>query len=133
MNYYIGSKIEKYGIKQGQYEYFLLVYSMPGINQLELSKLKNVGKASVTKALKILEKDGLIKRVTDENDRRNTLCYITEKGGTIVDDLFDVRSNVESVIFEGLDDQEKKALFGYLSQVCSNSEKLVANINEGEA
>ena len=133
MNSYIGSQIEKYGIKHGQYEYFLLVYSMPGINQLELSKLKNVGKASVTKALKILENDGLIERVTDENDRRNTLCYITKKGETIVDDLFDVKSKVESVVFEYLDDQDKMVLFKYLSQVCLNSEKLVASTSEEEA
>lgn len=133
VNSYIGSKIEKHGIKHGQYEYFLLIYSMPGINQIELSKMKNVGKASVTKALKILENDGLIKRVIDENDRRNILCYITEKGETIVDDLFDIRSKVESVIFEGLDDKDKIMLFKYLSQICLNSEKLVADIDEGEA
>ncbi len=33
-------------------DYLLMVYQMPGINQLELSKHKNVGKTAVTKALK---------------------------------------------------------------------------------
>lgn len=60
INYYIDSEIEKYGIKQGQFEYFFLICSSPGINQLELARLKNVGKASVTKALKILEEAVLL-------------------------------------------------------------------------
>lgn len=37
---------------------------------------KNVGKASVTKAIKILEKEGFIKRVADEQDKRNINCIV---------------------------------------------------------
>ena len=105
VNYYIGSKIEKYGIKQGQFEYFILIFSSPGINQLELAKLKNVGKASVTKALKILEEDDFIRRTVDEKDKRNTLCYITKKGEKIVDDLMHVKNNAEKELFKGFKDE----------------------------
>lgn len=91
VNSYISAQVEEYGIKQGQFEYFLLIYSSPGINQLELAKMKNVGKASVTKALKILEDDGFIKRITDEKDRRNILCYITGKGEAIAENLVTIK------------------------------------------
>lgn len=124
VNLYIGSEIEQYGIKQGQFEYFLLIYSSPGINQLEIGKLKNVGKASVTKALKILEEDGFIKREADEKDRRNTLCFISEKGEAIVDDLLHVKLNAEHNLFEGFSEQDKKVLFGYLLKLYKNTEKL---------
>lgn len=39
----------------------------------------NVSKASVTKALKILEEDSYIRRTLDKNNRRNVLCYVTER------------------------------------------------------
>lgn len=127
VNYYISSNIEKYGIKQGQFEYFLLIYSTPGINQLELGKMKNVGKASVTKALKILEEDGFIKRVTDKNDRRNILCYITEKGDMIADELIHIKTNTEKDLFDNFSQHDKELLFEYLSKLYYNSQKLTIN------
>ena len=127
VNNYIGSQVEKYGIKQGQYEYFLLIYGSPGINQLELARLKNVGKASVTKALKILEDDGFIKRITDQNDRRNILCFITEKGETIVEDLISVKKNAEEDLFVGFNEKDKEVFFNYLSLFHKNSVTLISD------
>jgi len=124
VNCFIGSNIEQYGIKQGQFEYFLLIFSVPGINQLEIGRLKSVGKASVTKALKILEEDGFIKRETDESDRRNTLCYITPKGEAIVEDLLNVKTKAESKLFVGFTEMDKKHLFEYLIKLHKNSELL---------
>lgn len=133
VNLFISSKIEKYGIRQGQFEYFLLIFSSPGINQLELARRKNVGKASVTKALKILEDDGFIRRTADDKDKRNFLCYITEKGEKIVKDLMDVRANTEADIFEGLTDEDKSAFYNYLTKIYHNSEKLVSGLTmEGQ-
>lgn len=135
INLYIGGNIEQYGIKQGQFEYFLLIFSSPGINQLELARLKNVGKASVTKALKILEEGGYIIREQDENDKRNYLCYISEKGEAIVDHLMQVKNNAETKIFEKFTEQDKEVLFKYLKLMHENSVSLVEDIvlNEEEA
>lgn len=126
-NNYIGAKIEKYGIKHGQFEYFLLIYSSPGINQIELAKLKSVGKASVTKALKILEDEGFIRRVSDDLDKRNTLCYITEKGEIIADDLLQIKSEAEKVLFDRFTEDGKEALYKHLFLLHQNSEMLVTN------
>lgn len=121
VNNYIGSQVEQYGIKQGQYEYFLLIYSSPGINQLEIARLKNVGKASVTKALRILEEDGFIKRITNENDRRNTLCFIAEKGESIVENLINVKRKTEEDLFKGFNKEDKEIFYKYLSLLQSNT------------
>ncbi len=55
VNLFISSKVENHGFKHCQYEYFLHIFSSPDINQMELARLKNVEKASVTKALKIVD------------------------------------------------------------------------------
>jgi len=130
VNNYIGSQVEKYGIKQGQYEYFLLIYSSPGINQLELARFKNVSKASVTKALKILEEDGFINRITDVNDQRNILCFITEKGEAIVEDLVNVRTNTEKDLFKGFREDDKDIFYDYLSLLHQNSVTLISGITD---
>lgn len=124
VNAYIGSEISKYGVKEGQYEYFLHIYYSPGINQLELAKLKNVGKGSVTKALKILEENGFINRVVDETDRRNILCYVSEKGKEIVHDLIDVRIKSEETLFKDMSIEDRKILYKYLKILYKNSTEL---------
>ena len=127
VNSYIGLNVEKHGIRQGQYEYFLLICRSPGINQLELSRLKNVGKASVTKALKILEDDGFINRYTDENDRRNILCHATEKGEAIVEDLIRVKQNAERKLFAGFNEKDQEFFYEYLSKFHKNSADLISD------
>lgn len=124
-NQYIGTRIEKYGIKQGQFEYFLLINACPGINQLELARLKSVGKASATKALKILEVEGFIRRVIDEKDRRNMLCYITAKGEMLAEDLIKIKADAESVLFRNFTEQDIEALYKRLSLLLVNSEHLM--------
>jgi DNA-binding MarR family transcriptional regulator len=124
-NQYIGSKIEKYGIKQGQFEYFLLINACPGINQLELARLKSVGKASVTKALKILEDEGFVRREIDGNDRRNALCYVTAKGETVADDLLKIKADAERVLFRNFTEQDIESLYKGLSLLLLNSEHLM--------
>jgi DNA-binding MarR family transcriptional regulator len=129
-NQYIGSKIEKYGIKQGQFEYFLLISSSPGINQLELAQLKAVGKASVTKALKLLEAGGFIRREIDENDRRNILCYITAKGETVAGDLLKVKADAESVLFRDFTENDIELLYKSLSLLLQNSKHLMEDTQQ---
>ena len=125
VNAYIGSEIAKYGVKEGQYEYFLHIYYSPGINQLELAKLKNVGKGSVTKAVKIPEEEGNINRVVEEKDRRNILCYVNEKGKEIVHDLIEVRIKSEETLFKGMSIEDRKIFYKYLNILYKNSSELL--------
>lgn len=125
-NQYISKALKAYGMNQGQFEYFLIISYSPGINQLELARMKNVGKASVTKALKILEEDGFIKRVPDENDRRSSLCYLTEKGETITEDMLIIKAKARERMFAGFDEEEKKELLRYLNMLYRNSETLIS-------
>ncbi len=125
VNTFIGSKISKYGIKEGQYEYFMHIYAFPGINQLELARLKNVGKGSVTKALKILEDEGFIERKVNEKDRRNIRCYISKKGKDIVNHLVEVRLESEETLFKGMKQDDRKQFYQYLNILYKNSKNML--------
>jgi DNA-binding MarR family transcriptional regulator len=130
VNQYIGTRLERYGIKQGQYEYFMHIYAKPGINQLELARLKNVGKASVTKALGILEADGLIIREVNESDRRNYRCYLTQAGADIITDIKDIKSESEDKLFKGFSDENKDTFFLFLTKLYDNSAALLNSTKE---
>jgi len=123
-NQHISKNIEPFGIKIGQFDYFLIISMKPGINQLELAKMKKVGKASVTKALKILEDQGFIERIPDESDRRNIRLYVTEKGASTVDDFMKVKEETEKLLFENFDEEEGEQFLASLNKLYKNSEKL---------
>ena len=130
MNEYIGNICGEYGIKYGQFEYFILILLTPGINQLEISRMKNVGKASVTKALKQLEEQGLIDRKVDSSDKRNILCFVSSKGNIIAKNLLQISSNVESKLFSGFSDDDMSIFYNYLQKLAANSENLLLLDNQ---
>jgi DNA-binding MarR family transcriptional regulator len=124
INNVISEKVEPYGIKGGQFEYFLFIYQNEGINQSQLAKIKNVGKASVTKAVKILEENDFIYREVDEKDKRNYKLYPSQKGKKYVDSMLEQRTAMEEIIFESFSEKEKETLVSLLSRMLKNTEKL---------
>lgn len=128
-NQYVGSQAAEYGIKYGQFEYFLLIYIEPGINQLELGRKKGVGKASVTKALKKLEEQGFVTRIVDYEDKRNLRCYVTEKGSAIADELIGLSAHVEADIFAGFSEDEKEQFYSYLHRLLSNTRRMAESVH----
>ena len=124
MNDYIGKISAKYGISSGQFEYFMLIYQKPGINQLELAKIKNVGKASVTKATSLLENDGFIRREPSEADRRYMLCTVTEKGQATAEKLLHIHDHIQSSLFTNFTEKDKIQLFKYLTILSKNAGSL---------
>jgi len=124
VNDYIDREVTVFEIRQGQVEYFLLISQMPGINQLEISRLMQVGKAAVTKALKILESEGYIERIPDPEDKRYLKCFVSAKGQVLTEGLTDFRVKLEGKVFQGVSEEEVDQLMNLLSKVKANSESL---------
>lgn len=122
---FLNRHLNDFTINQGQIDYFLLIMDRPGINQLDIAKGKNVGKASVTKALKILEEDGLIRRESDPYDRRNIKCFVTDKGKEQAKEMFKLKKRVEAELFAGFSDDELDAFYAYLERLHANSNSLI--------
>lgn len=76
----LNEELQAYGISESQLEYLVTVYENEGINQKELSEMLDVGKASVTKAIKQLIKKDLIHRKINPADNRNYQLNTTESG-----------------------------------------------------
>ncbi|MBQ4155413.1 MAG: MarR family transcriptional regulator [Clostridia bacterium] len=73
-------------VNSSEYGILKIVYRMNNeqsnslVKVSDISKRLNVSTPSVTKVLNSLEKKGLITRKIDNENRRNTFVYITEKG-----------------------------------------------------
>lgn len=52
----------------------------PGANQKQIAEFANITTAAVNQTIKEMIRDGYVQKETDENDRRHTRIFLTEKG-----------------------------------------------------
>jgi len=115
VEYRIGSsQWVEYRIGSSQIEYLLYIRMNPGVNQMELSRIRNAGKPGVTKALGILEKNGLITRRRDPEDRRNRRCFLTEKGANSSEEFQGLAAGIGGVLFKEFTKEEREEFIDYL-------------------
>ena len=62
---------------------FHLSIMEPGVTQLQLVKAARLKPPTVSVTLQKMEKDGLVTRRSNENDLRQTLVFLTDKGKAI--------------------------------------------------
>lgn len=107
-------------LAKGQYLYLVRVAEYPGIIQEELSELLSVDRSTVARSVQKLEKTGLIRRETTDENKKNKCLYVTEKGL----ELYDVirRENLYSELrcLDGLTKSEAQHLEQLLSKVRQN-------------
>jgi DNA-binding MarR family transcriptional regulator len=79
---YIQVKIKEHGINMTfeMLEVMGCLWKQDGINQQEIADLTLRDKSSMTYLLDNLVKRKMVRRVEDENDRRNKLIYLTKEG-----------------------------------------------------
>ncbi len=98
------------------------------LSQKEIAKRMKVSTAAVAVSLSKLEDKGYIKRVADKNDSRMNKIYLTESGREVVRQSDEVFSLIDSMMAEGLSEQDKDDLTRILSKMRDN----LAGMNCGE-
>jgi DNA-binding MarR family transcriptional regulator len=77
-----------YGLVLSQFEALAKIGIKPGMIQQELVALLLVTKGNVGALLDRLESIGLVERRSDPNDRRANRLYLTERGETMIAEIF---------------------------------------------
>lgn len=95
-----------------------------GVLQSDMEKEFGIRKSSVTSILQNMEKNGLIKRISDPADGRIKKVFLSESGKILDDDLKNYINNIESEIDKDFSDEEKVSFKIMLSKALSNLEKL---------
>ncbi len=94
-----------------------------GINQQEIADYTVRDKSSMTYLLDNLVKRDLVKRVEDENDRRNKLIYLTTAGVGLRETLAPWVAEIYDVATERLSDADLKKLSHGINQMITTLKK----------
>jgi MarR family transcriptional regulator, transcriptional regulator for hemolysin len=91
-----------------------------GISQIDLARLLDVGKVTLGGLISRLEKNDLVERVPDPEDRRAKRVCLSRKGRALLKRLEQVAHGVNQQIMEGITEAEEAQLIATLTKMKRN-------------
>jgi MarR family transcriptional regulator, organic hydroperoxide resistance regulator len=117
-------RLADYGVSLAQYLHLRELWEVNGITQVELSQKVGIEKASSTAVLDALEKQKLIFRVRNAQDRRKVNVYLTPAGQKIRSVLGPAAKNIATQAVGDLSEAELDILVSVLN-------RMIASLEEG--
>ncbi len=110
-----------YGLSEGRFVLlFLLEAAEDGLAPNVLAEQAGVTRATVTGLLDGLEREALIERTADINDRRALRIHLTRKGKQVAKKVFDQHGRWIAGLFGNLSKTERRQLTSLLDKVADN-------------
>lgn len=109
----INKKLENEGIKSGQHDFLYVIIKNQGISQTKMCEILNVGKPTVTKAVKSLVNSGYVVKEKGLEDQRCYQLYLTEKGEEIAPRIKETFDEINAIYKRNLSKEEyNQTLYG---------------------
>lgn len=90
------------------------------LTQLELVKITNLKAPTISITLRNMERDGIVRREKNDNDRRETHVFITDKGKKMYAKVLTALDKAEKTMLKGLSEKELKAMRVTLEKMSAN-------------
>lgn len=96
------------------------LYETDGLSQVELSEILGKDKPNITRILDVMEKNNLIVRKSDPDDRRKYIIFLTKRAKEIKNDLFKLAKNTRERILKGFSDSEVEIFVKMINKIYKN-------------
>ncbi len=118
--------IARHDISTAQWFLLRVLWEEEGLSQRELSERVNTTEPTTQSALLRMERQGIIRRVKNANDRRANRIYLTPKGRKLEAAMIPYAMEVNRVARQGLDDRDIETLRTLLNKMRGNLQKEMA-------
>lgn len=113
-------RIEPLGVVPGQFAQLLELYEQDGLTQSELCARVHVEQPTMANTLARMQRDGLIDRVPDPDDKRRSLVMLTPRARELRGDLVAAASTVNAIATRGLAAGEAEVLMSAINTAIAN-------------
>lgn len=114
---FVGDRLAPLGLHTGQERLLAVLWEDEGLSQSELVDRLSVQPPTVTTALQRLERGGFLYREADEQNRRVSRVYLTDKGRACEEPVRAIFSEAEAAFLRDLDDGDRRRLVRLLDRV----------------
>jgi len=113
------SYFQEYDISDSKFNLLVILYNSPdkGLMLSEIGDRMLVTRANITGLIDRLEKQGLVKRIRDDADRRRIQAVITKKGRAFTEEVIKRYKEWSNSIMSILNDGEKSRLISIMSKL----------------
>jgi len=120
----VEENIKEFGLNPTEFAVLELIYHKGDQPIQKIGEKVLIASSSITYVVDKLEKKQLLKRKPCPKDRRITYATITEKGITLMDDIFPKHKAAIQNILGGLNDNEKESMIEQLKRLGYFAENL---------
>ena len=113
--------IDAFSGEQGKILFVL--WQKDKITQKELASETGLAKNTITVMLEKMEKNNLIRRITDENDKRKSLVILTDYAKSLKKSFDEISDEMLKKVYKGFSEEEIDKYEGYLHRIIRNLEE----------
>ncbi|MBF2388183.1 MarR family winged helix-turn-helix transcriptional regulator [Listeria welshimeri] len=113
-------EFKELNLSKGQFVYLVRICENPGIIQEKLVDMLKIDRATASRAIKNLEKNELITKQQDNNNKKNKLLFPTKKGRKLYPLIIRENEYSNSVALKGFSESEINILSEALDKVKDN-------------
>lgn len=118
----LGDEIKASGVTPGQFPVLMCLWEQDGLTQRELYERVSIEQATMSNTLARMERDNLIKRNPDPDDRRASRVHLTAQAKKLEGKLAAKAKSVNKRALGALKHKDKKVLLGLMAEMIDNLE-----------
>ena len=112
--------LKDYGVAPGQFAPLVMLFEQDGLTQAELGRRINVKQPTMANTLQRMERDGLIKRMADEADKRRSLVHLTPRACEMQAKVMESARAVSNQTVKGLSVGDQDDMFRLVARMVDN-------------
>ena len=112
--------MRNYGITRTQWTLLTYLSRYEGVSQTKLAEYMDLAPMTLTRQIDKLEKDGLLDRRQDPQDRRTNLIFLTEKSQPLMNRMHEIAVEAKEAALKNFNEGERELLRDYLSRMREN-------------
>lgn len=120
------TKMRQEGVTQSMDQIVVLLiirHKCESVVQQDLVDIMGKDKSVILRMVDCLEKDDLLRRVADPNDRRRNVLELTEKGISLTNRVFEIEDQVSKELLQGITKEDLEGFFNVIDRIRENAQK----------
>lgn len=113
-------KTKQLQITSNERRVLFIIKRHPGLTQVQVARYLELEPQNLMRILDKFEKNNWIKKISDQQDRRAKLLYITESANAIIDRVMKIGGKMKPEILSGINQNELKILQKILHKTKAN-------------
>ncbi len=112
--------LKEFGVAPGQFAPLVMLFEEDGLTQAELCRRINVEQPTMANTLDRMERDGLIKRKADTDDRRRSHVFLTSRAKEIQTQVMEAARAVSNRTVARMTASEQDDMFRLVARMVEN-------------